>query len=130
MPVRILPTLRRVATLVALATAFPALVTCAAPPGDAARAPLTRVLASTPGRLLATAEADTPVVMNPFTVFVEASRQSIPLKDNPAATTVIDARDLARMPRGVGAEEALQGVPGVRIDNQADGARVHISIRG
>ena len=34
------------------------------------------------------------------------------------------------MPRGVAAEEALQGVPGVRIDNQADGERVHISIRG
>ena len=28
------------------------------------------------------------------------------------------------------AEEALARVPGVRIDNQADGERVHISIRG
>ena len=35
------------------------------------------------------------------------ARQSIPLKDNPAATTVIQPRDLARMPRGVAAEEAL-----------------------
>ena len=102
----------------------------AAPPSAAPHALVTQATPATSGRLLATAPADTPIVTNPFTVLVEASRQSIPLKDNPAATTVVHARDLASMPRGVAAEEALQGVPGVRIDNQADGERVHISIRG
>ncbi len=34
------------------------------------------------------------------------------------------------MPRGIGAEEALKLVPGVKVDNQADGERVHLSIRG
>jgi iron complex outermembrane recepter protein len=34
------------------------------------------------------------------------------------------------MPRGIAVDEALRLVPGVRIDNQADGSRVHMSIRG
>jgi len=131
MPCRFPQGLRLAASLVVLAAALSAQVAHAAPPpGAAPHALVTRANPSTPGRLLATAPADTPVVLNPFTVFVEASRQSIPLKDNPAATTVIRARDLAGMPRGVAADEALRGVPGVRIDNQADGKRVHISIRG
>ena len=37
---------------------------------------------------------------------------------------------LKALPRAVGAEEALQIVPGVKVDNQADGERVHMSIRG
>jgi outer membrane receptor protein involved in Fe transport len=123
--------MRLAASLAVLAAPLPAPVThAAAPPSAAPHALVVRASPSTPGHLLATAPADTPVVLNPFTVFVEASRQSIALKDNPAATTVLHARDLAGMPRGVAAEEALQGVPGVRIDNQADGKRVHISIRG
>ena len=63
-------------------------------------------------------------------VTVTAPRMDIPLKDTPAATTVIGAPTLAAMPRAVGAEEALQMVPGVKVDNQADGERVHMSIRG
>ena len=34
------------------------------------------------------------------------------------------------MPRTIAAEEALSGVPGVKVDNQANGERVHLSIRG
>ena len=34
------------------------------------------------------------------------------------------------MPRAVGAEEAFALVPGMKVDNQADGERVHMSIRG
>lgn len=85
---------------------------------------------SAPGLLAAASPADTPVVVNPFTVIVTAARQNVPLRLNPAATTVVDTQNLASMPRGVAADEALAGVPGVRIDNQADGERVHISIRG
>ena len=131
MPCRFPFGLRLAASLVVLAAALPAQVShAAAPPSAAPHALVTQATPAASGRLLATAPVDTPVVLNPFTVLVEASRQSIPLKDNPAATTVVHARDLAGMPRGVAAEEALQGVPGVRIDNQADGERVHISIRG
>jgi outer membrane receptor protein involved in Fe transport len=131
MPCRLPFGLRLAASLVVLAAALSAPVSHAASLQGAAPPTLVvRANPAEPGRLLATAPADTPIVTNPFTVLVEASRQSLPLKDNPAATTVLRARDLASMPRGVAAEEALRGVPGVRIDNQADGKRVHISIRG
>lgn len=76
------------------------------------------------------APADTPVYVNPFEVIVTASRQSIPLSESPAATSVVGQEALGRMPRGVAVNEALTSVPGVRIDNPADGARVHLSIRG
>ena len=63
-------------------------------------------------------------------VTVTAPRVEIPLKDNPAATTVVTQEELKSMPRTVGADEALMLVPGVKVDNQADGERVHLSIRG
>ena len=63
-------------------------------------------------------------------VIVTAPRMDIPLKDNPAATTVVTPRTLDSIPRGIGAEEVLRLVPGVKVDNQADGERVHLSIRG
>ena len=131
MPCRFPHGLRMAASLVVLAAAHSAQVSYAGPPsGVVARALVTQAVPAAPGHLLVTAATDTPIVMNPFTVLVEASRQSIPLKENPAATTVIQRRDLSSMPRGVAAEEALAQVPGVRIDNQGDGERVHVSIRG
>jgi iron complex outermembrane receptor protein len=63
-------------------------------------------------------------------VNVITSRLDVPLAVNPAATSIVVPETLAQMPRGVGAEEALQSVPGVKVDNQADGERVHVSIRG
>src|SRR5689334_19131827 len=97
----------------------PAVARCETPPSPRS----TRLLATT-------SKADTPVVANPFTVVVTGSRQSIPLRLNPAATTVIGAATLARMPRGTALEEALFTLPGARVDNQADGERVHLSVRG
>ena len=75
------------------------------------------------------------VVMTPLTVVREdvsvvASRLDIPYAVNPAAMAVVGPATLESMPRGVGAEEALATVPGVKVDNQADGERVHMSIRG
>ena len=64
-------------------------------------------------------------------VVVSAPRLDVPLKDNPAAMTVLSATVLrTTMPRAVAAEEAMRLVPGVKVDNQADGERVHLSIRG
>jgi iron complex outermembrane receptor protein len=63
-------------------------------------------------------------------VVVTAPRIDIPLKDTPAATSVVSDITLKTQPRGVGAEETLQSVPGLKVDNQADGERVHVSIRG
>ena len=63
-------------------------------------------------------------------IVVRAPRMDIPLKENPAATTVVQGEALATLPKTIGAEEALKLVPGVKVDNQADGERVHMSIRG
>ncbi len=63
-------------------------------------------------------------------VTVTAPRIEIPLNETPAATTVIPEEFLKTMPRGIGAEEAFKLVPGIKVDNQADGERVHLSIRG
>lgn len=63
-------------------------------------------------------------------IVVSAPRVDIPLKVNPAATTVVAEPLAESIPRGVAADEALTTVSGVKVDNQANGERVHISIRG
>jgi iron complex outermembrane receptor protein len=72
----------------------------------------------------------TPIPPVNYEVVVTAPRMEIPLKDVPAATSVVPQITLRSMSRGIGAEEALKIVPGMKIDNQADGERVHLSIRG
>lgn len=61
---------------------------------------------------------------------VSVARTGIPLLENPAATTVVGRQQLEIMPRTVAVDEAVRMVPGVKVDNQADGERVHMSIRG
>ncbi len=63
-------------------------------------------------------------------VTVTAPRVEIPLKKNPAATTVVETPD----PQGHAPDDrhrrGPQARPGVQVDNQADGERVHLYIRG
>jgi len=66
----------------------------------------------------------------PVEIVVTAPRMDVPLAENPAATTVVQGEQLATLPKTIAADEALKLVPGVKIDNQADGERVHMSIRG
>jgi len=73
-------------------------------------------------------EGDRPTVA--AEIVVTAPRIDIPLQQNPAATTVIDEAELSAMPRGVAADEALKLVPGVKVDNQLNGEKIHLSIRG
>jgi iron complex outermembrane receptor protein len=63
-------------------------------------------------------------------VVVAANRLPVLLKNNPGAASIVTSDVLSVMPKNVGAEEALRLIPGVRIDNQHDGERVHVSIRG
>jgi iron complex outermembrane recepter protein len=63
-------------------------------------------------------------------VFVTANRVPVLLKNNPGAVSVVMEEILSSVPKSIGAEEALRLVPGVRIDNQHDGERIHLSIRG
>lgn len=61
---------------------------------------------------------------------VVGSRLDIPLAAIPAATTVVGADTLDTAIRSISIDEALKTVPGVKVDNQANGERVHLSIRG
>ncbi len=63
-------------------------------------------------------------------ITVTAPRVEIALKAVPAATTVIETQILQTMPRTIAIDEALKLTPGVKVDNQAGGERVHLSIRG
>src|SRR5512135_1748359 len=65
-----------------------------------------------------------------FEIVVTAPREAIPVKENPAATSVVPADWIGITPQQSSVDEALKLVPGVRIDNQATGKRVHMSIRG
>ena len=81
------------------------------------------------------APAALDVVLTPRTVVREeinvvSSRLDIPYAVNPASTAVVVPQTFDELPRGVGAEEALAAVPGVKVDNQANGERVHLYIRG
>jgi iron complex outermembrane receptor protein len=79
------------------------------------------------------AEKDSSVDLPVFQlagIIITAPRMEIPLRKNPAATTVIEPEVLNQMPKSIAADEALKLVPGVKVDNQADGERVHLSIRG
>jgi iron complex outermembrane recepter protein len=63
-------------------------------------------------------------------VIVTANRLPITLKSNPGSISLVTPEMLILMPKTIGVEEALRLVPGVRIDNQHSGERVHVSIRG
>jgi len=69
-------------------------------------------------------------VAEKYEIVVTAPRIEIPLKQNPAATSLVESPVLKSLPRTIGIDEVMKLVPGVKVDNQADGERVHISIRG
>jgi len=72
----------------------------------------------------------TPLKIVKQEVSVVASRLDIPLGVNPAATSIVAPDRFDTMPRAIAADEVLASVPGVKVDNQANGERVHISMRG
>ena len=76
------------------------------------------------------APADTQVIPLPFEVVITAPRMSVPLRETPAAASIVSRYALVSLPRGVSMDEAMVFVPGVKVDNQSDGERVHMSIRG
>ena len=64
------------------------------------------------------------------TIIVTAPRINVPLAENPAAMKIVGSDVLDAAPRGIAVDEAVMLVPGVKVDNQANGKRVHLSIRG
>ncbi len=63
-------------------------------------------------------------------ITIKSNKMPISLKNNPGAVSLVTQDVLSQMPKTIAPDEALRLVPGVRIDNQHDGERVHISIRG
>ena len=61
---------------------------------------------------------------------ITANRLPFLLPKNPGAISIVTPDIMSIMPKTIAADEALRLVPGVRIDNQHTGERVHISIRG
>jgi outer membrane cobalamin receptor len=75
-------------------------------------------------------QSDSTKVYNINTVVITSNRLPNYLRQNPGAVALVGLKELSIMPRSAAAEEALRLVPGVRIDNQHDGERIHLSIRG
>ena len=75
-------------------------------------------------------KSDTTKNINIEQVVITANRLPLLLKNNPGSVTLVTPEMLSTMPKTIGVEEALRFVPGVRVDNQHDGERVHVSIRG
>ncbi|HTY37065.1 MAG TPA: TonB-dependent receptor [Bacteroidota bacterium] len=63
-------------------------------------------------------------------VVITGSRISLPLKELPFSTSVVGPEVVPSLPRSIAIDEPLKLVPGVKVDNQANGSRVHLSIRG
>jgi outer membrane receptor for ferrienterochelin and colicin len=61
-------------------------------------------------------------------VVIQSNRIPVLLKNNPGSVSLVTAGMLSNIPKSIGIEESLRLVPGVRIDNQHDGERVHVSI--
>jgi iron complex outermembrane recepter protein len=61
---------------------------------------------------------------------ITANRLPVMLKKNPGSISIVTPEILSVMPKSIAIDEALRLVPGVRIDNQHTGERVHVSIRG
>lgn len=73
---------------------------------------------------------DTLEYQYPFEILITAPRLHMPLRESPFATSIVDSSILNTMPRSISVDEALRLIPGLKVDNQADGERVHLSIRG
>lgn len=76
------------------------------------------------------ANPDSTIVTLLKEVVVSANKLPVSLKHYPGSISLVSKATLSMMPRTIAINEALRLVPGVRIANQYDAERVHISIRG
>jgi iron complex outermembrane receptor protein len=80
--------------------------------------------------LLSAAETNDTTSIFLREITVTANKVPIQLISNPSSISLVTPDMLSIMPRSTAVDEALRLVPGVRIDNQHNGERVHLSIRG
>ena len=76
------------------------------------------------------APRDTTTIIKLNEIVINALRINIPLREIPAAISVVTPRQLTSLTKTIAADDALRLVPGVRIDNGTGGSRVHVYIRG
>ena len=75
-------------------------------------------------------DKDSLAIKNLNEVVVSALRINIPLRQIPAAISVVPNAQLNAMSKTISADDALRLVPGVRVDNGSGGSRVHVYMRG
>ncbi len=75
-------------------------------------------------------KTDTLEYTYPIDIIVTAPRMSAPVKEIPFPITIIDRAALRDLPRSVAFDEFTSLVPGMKVDNQSNGMRVHVSMRG
>jgi iron complex outermembrane recepter protein len=75
-------------------------------------------------------QSDTVVYRYPSEVIITAPRMSMSLKEIPFSASVVTSEVVDNLPRAIAIDEMMKLVPGVKIDNQANGSRIHMSIRG
>jgi len=63
-------------------------------------------------------------------VEISAMRTVTPIKELPAAISVVPQGQLLEFSKTIAPDEALRLVPGVKVENGTDGSRVHLYIRG
>ncbi|MEI6885697.1 MAG: TonB-dependent receptor [Bacteroidota bacterium] len=63
-------------------------------------------------------------------VVVQALRSVTPMKELPAAISIVSQGQLLEFSKTIAPDEALRLVPGVKVENGTDGSRVHVYIRG
>ena len=73
---------------------------------------------------------DTISFKYPSEIQITAPRMNAPLSEIPFAASVVGPNILSQSPRTVAIDEAMKLVPGIKVDNQSNAERVHISIRG
>ena len=75
-------------------------------------------------------KVDTLEYRYPTDIVVTGTRMSAPLKEVPFSASIIGGNTIRQLYRSIAADEPMKLVPGVKVDNQANGSRVHLSIRG
>lgn len=73
---------------------------------------------------------DTLEYAYPLDIVVTAPRMSAPVKEIPFPVSLIDSTTMRNLPRSIALDEFTHLVPGLKVDNQSNGMRVHVSMRG
>jgi iron complex outermembrane receptor protein len=73
---------------------------------------------------------DTLTFKYPSEIQITAPRMNAPLNEIPFATSIVGPNILDQTPRTISLDEAVKLVPGLKVDNQSDAERIHVSIRG